>query len=247
MSSMKQTWRILLVSLLLASLPAVQAQYVFSTNGDNTLTITGYSGPGGFVIIPATNISGMLVTSIGSEAFDNASVAFVMIPGSVTNIGDEAFWNCSSLTSVIVPGSVTSIGNEVFQDCPSLTSVYFGGNAPSVDGAEFAGDDPQNLTVYYLPGASGWDSRFAAIFTAVLSLPNPVILNSGPSFGVQNSTFGFVISWAANSSVVVEACTNLADSVWSPVSTNTLIGGWSYFSDPQWTNFPNRYYRLSSP
>jgi len=62
---------------------------------------------------------------------------------------------------------------------------------------------------------------------------------------MQTNRFGFTISWATNISVVVEACTNLAD--WQPVQTNTLTGGTSYFSDPQWTNYPRRYYRLRSP
>jgi hypothetical protein len=47
--------------------------------------------------------------------------------------------------------------------------------------------------------------------------------------------------------VVVEASTNLANPVWSPVGTNTLTGGASYFSDPRWTNYPARFYRLRSP
>jgi hypothetical protein len=47
--------------------------------------------------------------------------------------------------------------------------------------------------------------------------------------------------------VVVEACTDLANAVWSPVGTNTLTGGSSYFSDPQWTNYPARLYRLRWP
>jgi hypothetical protein len=46
---------------------------------------------------------------------------------------------------------------------------------------------------------------------------------------------------------VVEACTNLANPVWVPVSTNTLSSGTNYFSDPQWTNYLGRYYRLSTP
>jgi hypothetical protein len=46
---------------------------------------------------------------------------------------------------------------------------------------------------------------------------------------------------------VVEACTNLPAPDWSPVSTNTLINGWPYFSDPQWANHPNRFYRVRSP
>jgi hypothetical protein len=60
---------------------------------------------------------------------------------------------------------------------------------------------------------------------------------------VQPGGFGFTISWATNVSVVVEAATNLANPVWLPVSINTLTGGTNYFSDPQWTNYPGRFYR----
>jgi hypothetical protein len=45
---------------------------------------------------------------------------------------------------------------------------------------------------------------------------------------------------------VVEAATNLANPVWIPVSTNnTLTSGTNYFSDPQWTNYPMRFYRAA--
>jgi hypothetical protein len=46
---------------------------------------------------------------------------------------------------------------------------------------------------------------------------------------------------------VVEAATNLSNTVWVPVATNTLTNGTSYFSDLVWTNFPQCFYRLTSP
>jgi hypothetical protein len=78
-------------------------------------------------------------------------------------------------------------------------------------------------------------------------LPYPLILNNGPSFGVHTDGFGFTVSWATNVPVVVEACTSLANPIWCPVGTNTLTDGASYFIDPQWTNYPARFYRLRSP
>ena len=47
----------------------------------------------------------------------------IIIPDSVTRIGDGTFRYCVSLTSVIVPGSVQSIGCEAFFGCTGLESV----------------------------------------------------------------------------------------------------------------------------
>ena len=48
-------------------------------------------------------------------------VTELVIPDSVTSIGDYAFYGCDSLTSVEIPDSVTSIGNYSFYNCSSLT------------------------------------------------------------------------------------------------------------------------------
>ena len=167
------------------------------------------------------------------------------VPNSVTSIGGGAFHGCGSLTSVTIPNSVTSIGDVKFSWCSSLTAVYFVGNAPSFGLFGFWGYD--NATVYYLAGTMGWSTTFGGRPTALWHLPTPVIVDFGPSFGVQTNLFGFIISWATNVPVVVEACTDLANPTWSPVATNTLSGGSSYFSDADWTNYPIRFYRLRSP
>jgi hypothetical protein len=167
------------------------------------------------------------------------------IPDSVTSILAEAFGYCRGLTTVTVPGSVTSIGNYAFDNSFHLSGIYFQGNAPSVGSVVFILDN--NATVYYLPGTTGWGATFGGRPTAPWYLPNPVILDFGPSFGVQTNHFGFIISWATNVPVVVEASNNLANPNWSPLATNTLTSGSSYFSDLQWTNYPARFYRLRSP
>jgi hypothetical protein len=76
---------------------------------------------------------------------------------------------------------------------------------------------------------------------------NPLIQTAGAKFGVQSNQFGFNITGTNNFKVVVETCTNLANPVWTPLQTVTLTNGSVYFSDPQWTNYPTRYYGLGLP
>jgi hypothetical protein len=85
----------------------------------------------------------------------------------------------------------------------------------------------------------------ATITRFVLTTTNSTYVVSG--VGVRTTRFGFTITGASGMIVAVEACTNLASPAWAPLRTNTLINGWFYFSDPQWTNYPGRFYRLRSP
>ena len=124
---------------------------------------------------------------------------------------------------------------------PHLASIYFKGDAPAIGFGAFTGD---KATVYYLPGTTGWGPTCGGLPTV---LWNPQAQLTGDSFGVRTNGFGFSITGSSNITVVVEASTDLADPEWSALSTNTLTGGSSYFSDPQWTNYPSRYYRLRSP
>jgi hypothetical protein len=93
----------------------------------------------------------------------------------------------------------------------------------------------------------GWGATFGGVLTALWYQPQPQVLSFEPSFGMQNNQFGFTISWATNVSVIVQACTNLANPAWIPVATNALSNGTNYFSDTQWTNYPSRFYRVSGP
>lgn len=188
---------------------------------------------------------GNSVTSIGEGAFSSCvGLTSATMGNSVTSIGNGAFSSCTSLTYATLGNSVTSLGDYAFANCPSLTAVYFRGAAPGPGSSLFFYATP---TVHYLPGTMGWGPTFAERPTAPWGLPNPVILDFGPSFGLQTNGFGFIISWATNVPVVVEACTDLVNGVWLPVSTNALPDGWAYFSDPQWANYPSRFYRVRSP
>ena len=61
----------------------------------------------------------------------------LVIPDSVTSIGDYAFYECSGLTSIVIPDSVTSIGHKAFSGCSGLTSVVIPDSVTSIDGLAF--------------------------------------------------------------------------------------------------------------
>ena len=90
------------------------------------------------------------VTNIGDYAFSGCwSLSSVVIPDSVTSIGDYAFWNCRSLTDIVIPDSVTSIGESAFKNCISLKSFEI---PSSVSGIGFgAFDGCESLTNIVIP------------------------------------------------------------------------------------------------
>ena len=51
------------------------------------------------------------------------AVTYLGLTYTVTSIGDDAFYDCSSLTSITIPNSVTSIGQNSFSYCDHLTSI----------------------------------------------------------------------------------------------------------------------------
>ena len=297
-------------------------------------SITGYTGSSKLVIIPETLYDNP-VTSIGKNVFINTGITNVIIPDSITNIGDGAFFSCWGLRSFTIPDSITSIGNNAFCLCSnlgsiligngvtdigadafsgcysvtniaipnsvitiggsafngcgglsndmilsavvsigdfafagggmttvtmgdrvtsigagafgynrSLTGLYFEGNAPNADSSLFMYDN--SPTVYYLPETTGW-SAFATNVGVPTVLWNPQMQTGDGSFGVQNNQFGFDITGTTNIPIVVEAATNLADASWTALQSCKLTNGLVYFSDPDWTNYPSRFYRIRSP
>lgn len=239
----------------------VQTQWSFTSN-NVAITITSYVGSDNDVRIPAA-LNGLPVTSIGTSAFLDKTVTSVTIPDSVVNIGNDAFYqctslagitipagvtnigtyafyDCTSLTGITIPGSVTNLGAYAFYDCTKLTNVYFQGNAPVGGSTLFIGDT--KAIIYYLPGTTGW-----GLFTG----PTPVLWNphvpGSANFGVLSNRFGFAIAGTANINIVVESSASLVNPVWTLLTNLTLASGSAYFSDATWTNRPAGFYRFRAP
>lgn len=81
-------------------------------------------------------------TIIAADAFaHNAFCQEIILPDTITEIGDGAFYDCDALSSIVIPDSVTSIGTGAFVDCDSLEKVTLGSGLTEIGSDLFAGCD----------------------------------------------------------------------------------------------------------
>ena len=90
------------------------------------------------------------VTSIGDYAFSHCfNLTSITISDSITSIGDYAFSDCSGLTSIVIPDSVTTIGDSAFSHCFNLTSIVIPDSVTSIGNSAF--DNCDGLTSIVIP------------------------------------------------------------------------------------------------
>ena len=120
------------------------------------------------------------VTNIGDYAFAFCrSLTDIVIPDSVTSIGNWAFWNCRSLTDIDIPDSVTSIGDNAFQFCSSLSTIAISDSVTSIGNNAFC--DCRSLTGIDIPDSV--TNIGDAAFSGCKSLRTIVIPDSVTSIG----------------------------------------------------------------
>ena len=120
------------------------------------------------------------VTNIGDYAFSGCrSLTSLVIPDSVTNIGDYAFEGCGSLSSLVLPDGVTSIGKCAFRECGSLSSLVLPDGVTNIGGNAFA--DCKSLRSVVIPNSV--TSIGGGAFGGCKSLHSVVIPDSVTSIG----------------------------------------------------------------
>ena len=90
------------------------------------------------------------VKTIPSSMFEGWHISSIVIPESVTTIGNYAFKDCVRLLSVDIPGLVNVIGLESFYGCSSLSSVSISTNSLTGFGS-YAFENCSRLSSINLP------------------------------------------------------------------------------------------------
>ena len=110
----------------------------YTSSSASTVYISATSGVTGEVVIPSTVVISSVtytVTAIGTSTDStgvfqgNQAITSVVIPNTVTLIGQNAFRECINLSgTLIIPSSVTSIEISAFQSCSKVSSIYILGS-----------------------------------------------------------------------------------------------------------------------
>ncbi len=173
---------------------------------DGTELITCPEGKTGAYTIPST------VSDIGENAFINCeSLTSITIPNGVTGIVDYTFSGCSGLKSITIPDSVTNIDWCAFEACSSLADVYYSGteeqwNAITIDAGN---EDLKNARIHF----NGAGSR------NILTLPTTLtVIESGAFASLTN----------VDEIIIPDAVTSIASDAFEGSSVTLIVTSGSY-------------------
>lgn len=110
----------------------------YATQIKHAVVCDGITEIGQYVFNKCSNLTSVIlpnsVTSIGDYAFrgDNGNLSSVTLPQGLLTIGKYAFRSCSALTSITLPNTLTSIGDSAFQSS-GLTSITIPASVTTID------------------------------------------------------------------------------------------------------------------
>lgn len=153
--------------------------FIFADNGDNTLTaaLSDVGKTMKEIYIPS-RYQGLAVTALDADfAKQNAVIEKVSIPGTIENIPNYAFYNCSKLSSLVLNEGLVTIGDYAFNFC-ALTKLIIPSTCTTI--GKMAFDSNSKLYHVYIPesvttiGAYAFDvlNSLAYICTEHISIPS---------------------------------------------------------------------------
>ena len=156
-----------------------------------------YTSTDGQVVNPhSTNVFGATITS---NTYENGK-GIIKFNSTVTSIGANAFWDCSTLNGITIPNSVTSIGNWAFTDCPNLTDIAIPNAVRSIGNYAFAYTGLTNITI-----PSSVTSIAMTAFAACQSLTTMIVEHGNTVYDSRNNCNAII---KTGTNTLISGCKN---------------------------------------
>lgn len=147
------------------------------------------------IILPAS------LTSIGQHAFSGCrSLEIIEIPESVRSIGDSAFRGCSHLNPITLPARLTSIGPSAFQSCSALERVFIPNGVKTLPKLSFANCD--RLRMLQIPESVESIAPDALVYSGITEL-RVAKDSAGEQFAVDNG-YNYIYEQQSNDDFVYQ-------------------------------------------
>lgn len=138
-------------------------------------------------------------TTIGKAAFCTTGLTEVVVPDSVTTIGEDAYNACANITSVVIGKNVTTIGDGAFAATTKLSSVVFeeGDNDLTIGDYAFYGTvEPSDNQYYITSGLTSikFSNNIVAIGEEAFYFAgfNGTLVSDGQSLQPEDETFAYI-------------------------------------------------------
>ena len=155
----------------------------------------------------AINFGGSDASPVKSGAsfyIDRQLITDVVIPNSITAIGNYVFSGCGKITSVTLHSNVTSIGRSAFKDCVGLTDVVLSQGIKTIGASAF--ENCRQLTSVDIP--QGVTSIGDSTFSSCINLTSVTI----PNTISEISPFAFYLCSELTSVVIPQGVTQISNS-----------------------------------
>ncbi len=130
-------------------------------NAGSNVYITAYKGTETNVVVPET-IGGKKVVGLGAGAFEMTAVKRVVVPTTVKEIEEDAFYKCTELETLVLFDTIQKFSDKAYERCDKFTNVrlnttktliaeWFSGSAGKIDRLLWAKDKKKIVII----GGSG--------------------------------------------------------------------------------------------
>ena len=160
--------------------PTTGVDYAISENGEMAKVTRFFGGIDQTQVNIASEYEGVPVTEIGVGAFESLdTVTTVVLPSTIKNLSERAFWCCSALSKVELKGEITSIGMLAFGSCERLKEFEIPSTVTEI--GEFAFANCNSLDSVTIPDGVRVINR--GTFTGCVGLTSVTFGNSVTEIG----------------------------------------------------------------